>query len=304
MPHAPAGSRFHPGFVVTLAMLVASMACDSSSPSVSPSAPSQTGGAGGQVQTVAFTGLVGAVSGACPAITFAASNRGVSTTKATTFEDGGCADVKRGALLEVQGSLAPNGGVLADRLRIATDGPGAVGLLTDVASGGYVLFFRHSERDAGAISTAALAVADNLGECVPGSELTANGRSDAIALGERFQRYGIAVEKVYASPTCRTTEMARLAFGTYETTRALTWAGMWAPGEEDALTPVLRSLLAGVPPAGRNIVLIAHNDVLRSSRVGFDITLDQAEAAVFRPHGGDSFEFLGKIPRAEWMAAR
>ena len=54
----------------------------------------------------------------------------VSTIRATTFEDGGCADVKRGALLEVEGSLAPYGVVLADRLRIASDGPGAVGLLT------------------------------------------------------------------------------------------------------------------------------------------------------------------------------
>jgi hypothetical protein len=95
--------------------------------------------------------------------------------------------------------------------------------------------------------------------------------------------------------------MAGVAFGAFETTRALTWPSMWAPGEGEALAPELRQLLATRPAAREVIVLVGHNDVLRADRVGVDVTLDQAEAAVFRPLGGDRFELVGKIPRADWL---
>lgn len=274
-------------------------ACSGSSTGISPATPTPAVPAGDPVQ---FTALVSSVTGACPSITFSAGGTSVTTDFTTTYVAGTCADIKRASLVDIAGRQAAGEAVRAASVRLDSDGPGADGLLSDVAAGGYVLFFRHSERNAGAISTAALAVADNAGECVPGSELTANGTADAIALGERFRRYGIAVQKVYASPTCRTTQMARLAFGEgFETTRALTWAGMWAPDEEAALATPLRQLLGGRPESRKNIVLIAHNDVLRASRVGLDLTLDQAEAAVFRPLGGEAFEYLGKIPKAEWM---
>jgi hypothetical protein len=288
---------------VALGILAVAAGCGSSHPSVSPTGPTSTAGGGGAGQSVHFTGLVGTVTGECPAITLLVGTRTVNAIRTTSFQTA-CSDVKRGTLLDVQGVEVDTGPVLAEQVSVQSDGPGAVGLLTDVASGGYVLFFRHSERDAGAISTGDLAAVDNRGDCVPGSELTPNGVSDAIALGDRFRRYGIDVEKVYASPTCRTTEMARLAFVDFEVTRALTYAGMWAPGEGDLLAAALRKLLATVPGRGRNIILIAHNDVLRSARVGVDLTLDQAEAAVFRPRGGETFDYLGRIPKAEWLGRR
>jgi phosphohistidine phosphatase SixA len=294
MSSAPASA----GFVVTC-FVAAVVGCAPPGPSVSPTAPT-TGGGATAPESAHVTGLVGAVSGACPNLTFTAGNHAVATVKPTTFQPGSCADLRRGDLADVQGTVDARGVVIADRVEVVPDGPGSVGLLSDVAAGGYVLFFRHSERDAGALSISILAEVDNRGECRPGSELTATGQSDAVALGQRFQRYGIEVDKVYASPTCRTMEMARLAFGTFETTRALTYAGMWASGEDEVLAAQLRTLLSTVPRAGTNIVLIAHNDVMRTSRVGLDLTLDQAEAAVFRPRGGGTFEFLGKIPKAEW----
>lgn len=284
---------------VVIASITACFGCSPRGPSLAPTPSVGGGGAVSQTQ-VHFSALVQAVSGTCPSLTLTAGTRKVLLVRPTTFQSGACADIARGKLLDVEGVVGDKGNVLAERIVVASDGPGAVGLLTDVAAGGYVLFFRHSERDAGALPSSVLAEVDNRGECRAGSELTTAGRADAAALGERFQRYGITVDKVYASPTCRAIEMARLAFGRFETTRALTWAGMWGPGEEEALAPELRSLLANVPAAGTNTVLISHNDVLRATRVGVDVTLDQAEAAVFRPHGANTFEFLGKIPKAEW----
>ena len=47
-------------------------------------------------------------------------------------------------------------------------------------------------------------------------------------------------------------------------------------------------------------MLISHNGVLIPMRMGLDIMLEQAEAAVFRPDGQGNFHFVGKIAKTEW----
>jgi hypothetical protein len=181
----------------------------------------------------------------------------------------------------------------------ATPPPGLIGR---VASGGYVLFFRHAARDTGAISTGDLAIADNAGQCLPGSELTSGGASDAGRIGEAFKRYGIGVDRVYASPACRAIQMARLMFGSEpDARRELTWPGMWTAEERTTLTPRLRGLLGTQPAAGTNVVLLSHNDVLTGDRVGATVTLGQGDAAVFRPLANGDFELIGPIPLQEWL---
>lgn len=277
------------------------LACGSNGPRItnvallSPAVPGPT------AQVVQFSGLVSTVTGACPSPVFAAGSRDVRVVRTTGFQAGSCADVKRGALVTVEGHAGDDGSVFADRVLFESDGPAGDTLLPDVASGGYVLFFRHSERDTAALPTATLAAVDNAGTCEPGSELTTKGKADAVALGERFRRYGITVQKVYASPTCRTVQMAQLAFGTYETTRGLLWADTWAPGEVDTVAALLRGYLSTRPDARRNVVLISHNDVLNRAGMGVDLVLEQAEAAVFRPLGNGAFELVGRIPKAQWM---
>lgn len=177
-------------------------------------------------------------------------------------------------------------------------------LVRQIASGGYVLFFRHAERDANAMTVGDLAMADNAGLCAPGSELTPKGIQDAMAIGAAFRALGLRVDRVFASPTCRTTQMATLAFGAFETTRALTWPDMWSDVERSSLVPELRALLARVPAPGANIVLISHNNVLQASRVGLDLTLEQGECAIFQPTGDENIRFIGRIPLQEWEALR
>jgi broad specificity phosphatase PhoE len=173
-------------------------------------------------------------------------------------------------------------------------------LLRSVASGGYVLFFRHAERDADAMGTVELAMVDNEGACVPGSELTAQGMRDSLDIGAGLQRHRVRVDRVYASPTCRTTQMAALAFGTFETTRALTWPDMWTEGEKDSLTRMLRDLLSSAPAPRKNNILVSHNNVLQAGRIGLDVSLDQGEACVFRPIAGSGFRLVGRISRQRW----
>jgi phosphohistidine phosphatase SixA len=286
-----------------LALLVSCgyLACGSDSPRVTNVALESPAMPGPTSEALRFSALVSTVTGACPSPVFAAGSRDVRVVRTTTFQAGSCTEVKRGALVTVDGHAGDDGSVFADRVQFESDGPLADTLLPDVAYGGYVLFFRHSERDTAALPTATLAVVDNAGTCQPGSELTAKGQADAVALGERFRRYGIEAQKVYASPTCRTVEMARLAFGSYETTRGLIWADTWAPGEVDTVSRLLRGYLSTRPDARKNIILVSHNDVLNRAGMGVDLVLEQAEAAVFKPLGNGSFELVGRIPKAQWM---
>jgi broad specificity phosphatase PhoE len=177
-------------------------------------------------------------------------------------------------------------------------------LLAEIARGGYVVFFRHAARDTGAISTEDLVAIDRAGHCAPGSELTAEGITEAAAIGAAFRRLDIRVNRVYASPTCRTRQMATLAFGRYETTPALAWPEIWSQDEAGDLASRLGELLGAIPRGGTNTILISHSGVLITSRMGLDIALDQADAAVFLPHGESRFEFVGTIPKAEWLVTR
>ena len=54
--------------------------------------------------TTTLTGRVAAVSGTCPALTFAVSEATVTTTAATTFSGGTCAQVVNGVHVEVTGT--------------------------------------------------------------------------------------------------------------------------------------------------------------------------------------------------------
>lgn len=175
-----------------------------------------------------------------------------------------------------------------------------VSLPSLVAGGGYVVFFRHAERDSAAITNDDLLEVDRTGACVPGSELTTRGESDSAAIGEAFRRRRIRIDRVYASPTCRTEQMARLAFGSHETTAGLAWPEIWTKEQQAELQHVLPDLLSRPPAHGGTTVLISHNGVLIPTRMGLDIMLEQAEAAIFRPEGSGNFEFLGKIAKTEW----
>ena len=95
-------------------------------------------------------------------------------------------------------------------------------------------------------------------------------------------------------------QMARLAFGSHETTAGLAWPEIWTKEQQAELQHVLPDLLSRLPSNGGTTVLISHNGVLIPTRMGLDIMLEQAEAAIFRPEGSGNFEFIGKIAKTEW----
>jgi hypothetical protein len=65
---------------------------------------------------VVLSGRVSAVSGSCPALTFAVEGTSVYTTSATTFSRGPCKDLKNDKKVTVNGWLMSDGRVRADEV--------------------------------------------------------------------------------------------------------------------------------------------------------------------------------------------
>ena len=82
---------------------------------------------------------------------------------------------------------------------------------------------------------------------------------------------------------------------------ALAWPEIRADEDAEALAAMLPQLLSSQPPAGTNVVLVSHSGVLIPDRMGLDIMLGQADAAIFQPRDHGAFQFLGTVSRDEWL---
>jgi broad specificity phosphatase PhoE len=159
-------------------------------------------------------------------------------------------------------------------------------------AGGFVLYFRHTSTDFGQ-SDDSMTTFEN---CAKQRNLTDKGRDEARAIGTAIRELRIPVDKVLASPFCRTVETAMLAFGKAERTSGLRgWPASSA--DPDRYAP-LRGYLAAPPTAATNTVLVGHGNPFRA--VAGPPHLMEGEAAVIRPLGGERFEIVARIKAQEW----
>jgi phosphohistidine phosphatase SixA len=162
--------------------------------------------------------------------------------------------------------------------------------------GGNVIYFRHA--DTGPATPDPPGV--DLSRCETQRNLNDSGRAQAAEIAREFQRLRIPVGAVRSSQFCRCKETAQLAFGRYEVTAVLTGV---ARGPEFAqarssASEGLRALLATVPPAGENIVLVSHGFNLIDLEGLYLST--QGEAAVFHPDGAGGYTLLARVLPAQW----
>ena len=169
-------------------------------------------------------------------------------------------------------------------------------LVSALQEGGLVLVFRH------AITETRTDAQEQLGSCARQRNLTDAGRRQARRLGEALRALRVPVNEVRASPFCRTRETAELAFGRARTDRDLTSLGTLGDAEDDdRRVRALRRLIGTPPPGGRNRVLVTHTPNLGAAT---GLSLEEGEAAVFRPLGGRRFRLLGRVPAERWDALR
>jgi hypothetical protein len=129
--------------------------------------------------------------------------------------------------------------------------PGA-DLLAELRRGGYVIYFRHTSTDFSRDDSRSKSDDD----CDNQRPLTDKGRAEAREIGAALRELKIPVERVLASPRCRTVETAMLAFGRAENS-AEARAGPASPGSDDRYAP-LRALFTTPLKPGANLVIASH----------------------------------------------
>jgi phosphohistidine phosphatase SixA len=166
-------------------------------------------------------------------------------------------------------------------------------LLAELRKGGYILYFRHAATDFSQNDEKMKSFED----CANQRNLIDRGRSDARIVAAAIRRLGIPVERVLASPFCRTVETAQLLFGRAEKMQEVR-GGPSAPADAERYA-ALRRILATPIPAGANLAIISHGNPFYS--VAGPPYLAEGEAAVIRPLGAD-FQIIARIPADRWDA--
>ena len=157
--------------------------------------------------------------------------------------------------------------------------------------GGYVVVFRHAATDTGMDTT------DDLRDCSRQRNLNAEGRRQSREIGRAFERLGIPVGRVLASPFCRTRDTARIAFGRVRASRALLSVEFFASPQEGRRRG-LRRLLEARPPDGTNTVLVSHGSAIYEAT---ERDPEEGEAVIVEPgRGKRGFAFVSTVGAGEW----
>lgn len=162
-------------------------------------------------------------------------------------------------------------------------------LVEALRDGGYVLFLRHTETTENGTDDL-----ERPEQCAGQRELTDAGRQDAREIGRAVDDLDVPVERVVASPLCRTAETAELAFGDTGTDRALLPYGEMTEEQVDAG----RRLLAEEPDDGANTVLVGH---ISSIRALAGAEPKEGGTVVFRPDGDGGFQLVAELPPQGWQ---
>ena len=166
-------------------------------------------------------------------------------------------------------------------------------LLSELRKGGYVVYFRHTSTDFSRDDRNSKSDDD----CENQRPLTDKGRAEAREIGAAIRELKIPVERVLASPRCRTMETAMLAFGKAEPSPEAR-AGPASPNTEDRYAPLRTVLSAPVKP-GNNTVIASHGNPFYA--VAGAPYLAEGEGAVIRPLGKD-FEIVARVRHDGWRS--
>ena len=159
-----------------------------------------------------------------------------------------------------------------------------VELAQALEEGGVALVMRH------AITEPQTDREEKVGDCATQRNLTDEGREQARAIGRDVEELGVPVDKVMASPLCRTTETAELAFGDVEPSMALLSAGEEATPEDDRRIRRLKEMASA--PDGSATVLVSHTGNIGGA---FDESVQEGDIVVVRDG-----EVLGVVGADDW----
>jgi len=163
-------------------------------------------------------------------------------------------------------------------------------LVAELKKGGYVIYFRHgltnwTEKDMDDPTLSDRSKQRNLSEA---------GQRESSVIGQAFRELEIPVEKVLASPYWRCRDTAQFAFGEYDTTGLLYWKG---PTFKEARI----KMLSTPPAAGKNLVLVGHQDQLIPIIPGLKRDqLAEGDCLVIKPEGKGKYKVVRQITPFQW----
>jgi phosphohistidine phosphatase SixA len=172
----------------------------------------------------------------------------------------------------------------------------------ELKQGGFVVVVRHGRTNESSAFPRDEAPTD-LANCSGQTMLTEVGQDQARAMGAAFRRADIPVGKVLASGLCRAMETGRLAFGRVEASDGLLIesfvpiAGVPVPPPWPQRVEMMKELVATVPQAGTNTVVITHFPNIRAM---LGIQINFGDAAIVKPDGHGGIAVVGRIQSKEW----
>jgi len=171
-------------------------------------------------------------------------------------------------------------------------------LAETLKSGGYVILFRHGATNRDQADTDPL----NHDNVSKQRQLSDAGREVAKQIERSFKTLQIPIGKVYTSKFYRAIETGRLLGATEVTTTVdLTEGGLVvSPIENDRRAEALRRMVATVPEAGKNTVLVTHkpNIIDALGKDWFDVK--EGEASVFQPSATGKPALIARLQATEW----
>jgi phosphohistidine phosphatase SixA len=175
--------------------------------------------------------------------------------------------------------------------------PAQADWINALRQGGYVIVFRHGASRQDQADTDPL----NPSNVAQQRQLTEAGRAKAKEIGEAFRKLRIPVGQVQTSVFNRAIETGSLMnLGQVTSSLDLTDQGIVVtPAENYRRSQALRQLVATVPPAGTNTVLVTHKTNILDT-FGKDLfDVREGEASVFLPDGG-SYKLIVRVQADEW----
>jgi phosphohistidine phosphatase SixA len=190
--------------------------------------------------------------------------------------------------------VALAGAALAALAAVAAAQPALEGpaLVAALRGGGYVLYLRHASTDFSKNDVGMTSFTD----CANQRNLTDAGRAEARAIGAAVTRLRIPVGPVLASPYCRTTETARLVFGSATVSDAA--RGDVAESTDPNRYAGLRALLSTPVAKGSNLAIASHGNPFYA--LAGPPRLAEGEMAVIEPLGNGRFRIVARITKDAW----
>jgi len=164
-------------------------------------------------------------------------------------------------------------------------------------AGGLVIVVRHGATFPDQADTDPL----NFDNIAAQRNLNDKGKMLAKEFGAALRQAGVPVGAVYTSKYNRAYETAVLAgFKDITKTADLTEGGLIvSPNENNRRSEAFRKMLATVPQAGTNTILVTHypNIIAALGKDWFDVK--EGEASIFRPENG-SYKLVARLQMDEW----